>query len=66
MKFAHLQAMQMAPHFAKIEIPAPAGISICLLRAAPPSPFEQLRHGAGCAFWQNALFTFTTKLQFIS
>lgn len=30
--------------------------AFCLLRAAPPSPLEQLRDGAGCAFLQNALW----------
>lgn len=56
MKFAYLQAMQMVPHFA-----------ISLLVAHPPIPlFEHCPPSNGCAFWQNALFTFTTKLQFIS
>ena len=41
MKFANLQAMQMVPHFAKIEIPAPAGISIFLLSAHPPIPLVE-------------------------
>ena len=51
-KFAHLQAMQMAPHFAKSEISAPAGISLFLLRAHPPIPLvEHCPPSNGCAFF---------------
>lgn len=41
-------------HRRKRQIPLRETAAFCLLRAAPPSPLEQLRDGAGCAFLQNA------------
>ena len=48
------QAGQDGTHLAKLPPPPAAGEAICLLRAAPPNPLEQLRAGAGCALLRNA------------
>ena len=62
MTFANLQAMQMVPHFAKIEIPAPARISIFLLVAHPPIPLiEHCSSSNGYAFSAKRFLEIVTK-----